>query len=146
MSAARTRRLLLAVAATDATFAVTTWRAVRVWEGKCLHCRRRHRLRLDGAPLTEATLEHITPRHHGGTDALRNLGIACARCNHGKGVRHDRRRADDPALRALVDRLQAERDARWRDDLPFEVVDTVAALVHEQAVSPPASPGSSSPR
>lgn len=42
---------------------------------------------LNGDPISRATLEHIIPRTHGGTDALENLGLACARCNQGKGSR-----------------------------------------------------------
>ena len=88
-------------------------------EGKCLHCRRKLHLRPSGAPISRATIEHIVPRHHGGTDDIRNLGIACARCNHGKGVRHDRRALDDPKLAAIIRYLQEERDHRWRE--PEEV-------------------------
>jgi hypothetical protein len=37
------------------------------------------------------------------------------RCNTEKGVRHDLRRATDPKLQAVVERLQERRRARWRD-------------------------------
>lgn len=33
-----------------------------------------------------ATLEHIIPRAHGGTDALRNLDMACIPCNTARGA------------------------------------------------------------
>lgn len=114
MSRRRTR-LLLEIALTDSTFAPANQRGERVWSGRCIHCRSRLVLTLAGAPLNGATIEHIVPRHHGGTDAVTNLAAACARCNQGKGTRLDHRRRDDPDLCRMIDRLQAERAARWRD-------------------------------
>jgi 5-methylcytosine-specific restriction endonuclease McrA len=55
------------------------------------------------------------PQNHGGTDELRNLGIACARCNSEKGVRHDHKRKDDARLQEIIAKLSAKRLARWRD-------------------------------
>lgn len=34
---------------------------------------------------TSATIEHVTPRSHGGDDSWDNLAMACARCNHSRG-------------------------------------------------------------
>ena len=115
MSNAHTRRTLLQIARSDTTFRVQDTPSGRAWVGRCLHCRTRHLLALDGTPLSAATIEHILPRHHGGTDDLRNLAIACAACNQGKGSRLDHRRADDPQLREVVAALTAERLRRWRD-------------------------------
>ncbi|TNE91238.1 MAG: HNH endonuclease [Deltaproteobacteria bacterium] len=115
MANARTRRLLLAIAQTDATFERLEWRGRSVWQGKCIHCDRKHQLAADGTPLSRATVEHIVPQHRGGTDDLHNLAIACARCNHLKGARQDRRRADDPSYVAMVERLQVRRRGRWRE-------------------------------
>ena len=43
------------------------------------------------------------------------LALACARCNHGKGIRHDaKRKLDEAALRTIAV-LQAERERRWRE-------------------------------
>lgn len=111
----RRRALLLAVARTDTTWDLVAWRGARVWEGRCLHCGRALRMDVDGNPISEVTVDHILPRHHGGTDDLLNLGLACARCNHGKGARHDHRRADDARLHEIVGRLLQARRARWRD-------------------------------
>ena len=116
-----TRRRLLWIAATDATFELDRERGVV--EGKCIHCRRRLRLRRDGTPISRATVEHIVARTHGGTDELENLAIACSACNAGKGHRLDVRRPDDPKLLEVQATLQRRRRERWRDppedwDLP----------------------------
>jgi 5-methylcytosine-specific restriction endonuclease McrA len=88
MSASKRRRVL-DIIATDATFERTEFRGREVWLGKCLHCNAHLMVDLNGDPISRATIEHIIPRTHGGTDALENLGLACARCNQGKGTRHD---------------------------------------------------------
>lgn len=85
------------------------------WSGRCLHCKSRLVLEDDGTPVGEVTLEHIVPRSHGGTDDLENLGLACARCNHGKGVRIDRLPEHDERYQRVVGRLVEERRRRWRD-------------------------------
>lgn len=114
----RTRGLLLWCAATDSTFE-RAWLADReVLVGKCIHCNRKLSLELDGAPVTHATLEHIVPRTHGGTDELDNLAIACFGCNSGKGHRLDWRRPDDPTLQRVIGTLQERRRERRRDPLP----------------------------
>lgn len=118
-----TRRRLLWCAATDRTFDRVEAQGGMVLAGKCLHCGRKLLLRTDGEPVSRATIEHIVPRSHGGSDALDNLGIACARCNHGKGMRLDVRSRNDPTLRRVIETLQERRRARWREppagwDLP----------------------------
>lgn len=112
-------QLLNQIAATDATFA----RRDDDWIGKCLIC---------GGPIAfsvrtgeGATVEHILPRSLGGTNELRNLGIAHRRCNGEKGrhwdpKRRHRRRAAE--YDALVRRLRAERTRRWRDAASVEEV------------------------
>lgn len=114
MSALR-RRLVLAIVATDRTFALEDVRGQRVWVGKCIHCNAKLVVHATGELSGVATVEHIVPRHHGGTDAIENLALACAGCNHEKGVRHDAKRASDPKLRAMIERLQARRRERWRE-------------------------------
>ena len=114
MGAQRKRRLLLRVAATDRTFEEKELDGEAVLEGKCIHCQRKLVLAKDGAPLNGATLEHIVPKNHGGTDDLENLAIACARCNAEKGLRHDHKRRNDPKLLEIVERLQTRRRERLR--------------------------------
>lgn len=119
MSAPPPRRLgkretILAIVATDATFVRAAYRDGEAWIGKCLHCGAHLVVGLDGEPISRATIEHILPQTHGGTNELANLGLACARCNSQKGVRHDIRRRDDPKLVALVEALLAKRRERWR--------------------------------
>jgi 5-methylcytosine-specific restriction endonuclease McrA len=109
------RQRILAIVRTDSTFEESEWRGQPVWIGKCLHCGSHLIIAKDGEPLSRATIEHIVPRTHGGTDDLENLALACARCNMQKGVRHDTRPASDPRAREIVERLLAVRRSRWRD-------------------------------
>lgn len=98
------------------------------WVVPCLHCRSTLAVSLDGEPRGAATLEHIVPRSWFRRRAarelveqvrtpedLRNLAVACARCNHEKGMRHD---ADGPAserAREVVTRLLDARRRRIPD-------------------------------
>ena len=115
MGSRRKQRLLLLAATTDVTFERKELGGEPVWEGKCIHCQRKLRLDEDGTPLNGATLEHIVPKNHGGSDEVENLAVACARCNSEKGLRHDLKRANDPRLREVVERLHARRRARFRE-------------------------------
>ena len=111
------RHVILAIVATDNTFERATHRGEDVWAGKCLHCNRHLLVHATGEPIGRATIEHIIPRHHGGTDEVENLALACARCNSEKGIRHDVRKASDPKLREIIERLQERRRRRWREPL-----------------------------
>jgi 5-methylcytosine-specific restriction endonuclease McrA len=118
-----TRRRLLWCAATDRTFERIELADGPALAGKCLCCGRKLVLRANGEPVSRATIEHIVPRSHGGDDDLRNLGITCARCNHGKGARLDVRRSDDPTLQRVIETVRERRRERWREppagfDLP----------------------------
>ena len=46
--------------------------------GQCYWCSK-------NLSVEECTLDHLMPRSRGGTDALKNLVIACAPCNWGRG-------------------------------------------------------------
>lgn len=94
------------------------------WVTPCLHCRSTLAVTWSGAPLGATTLEHIVPRSWfrrkaarplvervGHADDVRNLALACARCNQQKGRRHD---ADGPTsdrardvITSLLDRRQS---------------------------------------
>jgi 5-methylcytosine-specific restriction endonuclease McrA len=115
MSGARHRQLLLAIVATDATFDRSVVRGEPAWVGKCIHCNARLVVALDGEAGGTATIEHIVPRTHGGSDDLANLAVACARCNALKGKRLDHRRREDPTLTQVIETLRARRLARWRE-------------------------------
>ena len=108
---------LLWCAATDATFERREVRGSAALVGKCIHCGKKLVLGMDGCPLSDASLEHIVPKTHGGTDSLDNLAVACRRCNVQKGYRHDHGRADDPKLRAVIETLRQRRAKRWREPL-----------------------------
>jgi 5-methylcytosine-specific restriction endonuclease McrA len=114
VSAAVTRARMLVAVRTDRTFAVETVRGEAVWVGRCLHCRSRLVVGLDGEPRGEATVEHVIPQSRGGTSDPLNLAVACRRCNHGKGVRHDSQRHPDARALEVQAALEAERAARWR--------------------------------
>jgi 5-methylcytosine-specific restriction endonuclease McrA len=115
VSAAGTHKRILEIVLSDATFERMEQRGQTVWQGRCLHCNAHLTVSASGEPISRATIEHILPRSHGGTEALENLGLACARCNHQKGVRHDNRRRGDPRLMEIVEALRAKRMARWRE-------------------------------
>lgn len=124
------RRLFLHAVLSDAeaTFRRRTSGAGE-WETRCLHCRSRLRVREDGEALGHATLEHVVPQAWFGkraakaltarvgddADDPRNLAIACANCNHGKGVRHDARGPNDPRATEVIVALLERRLARWRE-------------------------------
>ena len=114
MGSRRKQRLLLLAASTDRTFERKDRNGEPVWEGKCIHCRRKLALFQDGRPIGGATLEHIVPKNHGGTDDVENLAIACSRCNSEKGLRHDHKHSNDPKLRQVIERLQVRRRQRYR--------------------------------
>lgn len=112
-ASSRQRARILAIVATDRTFERVPARDGEVWVGKCLHCNAHLTVALDGTPISRATIEHIVPRARGGGEALENLALACARCNHEKGVRHDHR--GGPRALEIEQRLLAKRGQRWRD-------------------------------
>lgn len=116
------QRTLLAIIATDTTFELANAGAREVWSGKCLHCNARLLIGLDGEPISRATIEHILPKNHGGTDDLSNLGIACSRCNSEKGVRHDHKQKNDARLQEIIAKLTEKRRARWREREPVSAV------------------------
>lgn len=122
MSAA-TRRQVLAAVTTDADARPVG----ETWQTRCLHCRSALAATTGGDLLGSATVEHIVPRSwfdtpaarelcegFDGPDDPRNLALACARCNHGKGREHDKRGAADVRAREVVESLLARRLERWR--------------------------------
>jgi 5-methylcytosine-specific restriction endonuclease McrA len=109
------RHRVIGIVATDRTFEPVEIAGRPGWAGKCIHCNRQLLVAADGELLGHATIEHIVPRTHGGTDDVANLALACHACNGEKGIRHDHRRRDDPKLVAMIERLQQRRRERWRD-------------------------------
>jgi hypothetical protein len=122
---------MLWLGATDRTFDRAVLKGVEVLAGKCIHCNCMVCIGLDGSRVKRATLEHIVPRCHGGTNALENLAIACGRCNGAKGIRHDSSPWGDPKLMAMIERLQDRRKKRLREALPgIQLPD----IPHDEAV------------
>jgi len=118
----KSKRLkILQIIATDNTFERELHRGEEVWVGKCIHSGRRLIIALDGEPISRATIEHIVPRNHGGTDELSNLALADARANFQKGHRHDHKRRDDPKLQEIIARLKERRLQRWREPIDVGV-------------------------
>lgn len=113
--------LLLRVMETD----LQAMRRADGWVAPCLHCRSTLAVGHDGEPRGATTLEHIVPRSWfrrraaqplvarvTAADDLRNLAVACARCNQQKGKSHD---ADGPTserAREVVSALLETRLAR----------------------------------
>lgn len=99
-----------------------------MWQTRCLHCRKRLQVRDDGEALGQSTLEHVVPQAWFGKRAakpltdlvgddandMRNLALACAGCNHGKGMSHDARGPADARAFEVVSMLLERRLARWR--------------------------------
>lgn len=96
------------------------------WTTRCLHCRARLAITVDGQPLGSATLEHVVPRSWfpdrraadltarvGGPEDPRNLALACARCNHGKGKGPDLAGPGSARAREIVAALLDRRLARF---------------------------------
>ena len=110
---------MLAVAETDSTFESVEVDGREAWRGKCLHCNTPLLVFVEGSGSSTVTLEHIVPRTAGGTDELGNLGLACPRCNHGKGVRHDRKALTDARSLEVVEQLLEKRRKRWREPKPW---------------------------
>jgi hypothetical protein len=131
--------LLLWCAATDATFVLARVGDRTVLAGRCIHCKRKLAIDLDGNPLGQETVEHIIPRTHGGTDALENLAIACSRCNQGKGARLDPRRWDDETLQRVISSLQARRAERMRPPLDGLALPPLARVDDGQTREDPAT-------
>lgn len=87
-----------------------------LWIGRCLICN--GPVCFEGRTGEGATVEHILPRSLGGTNDLKNLGIAHMRCNSEKGRHWDprrRHRVKADQYEALVQRLLTERERRWRE-------------------------------
>ena len=122
------RRLLRLAALTDREAQC----AQGVFTTRCLHCRQHLQCRDDGNALGATSLEHVIPRAWFGQsgaadltarvghapDDPRNLALACAGCNQGKGTRHDARGPLDARARSVVTALLDRRLARWRDPPP----------------------------
>jgi hypothetical protein len=105
------------------------------WVTRCLHCRSKIGVTATGKPWPGTTLEHVVPRAWFGKraglplyadlsspDDPRNLALACARCNHGKGRGADASGPSDARAFQIVERLKAARLARWRE-LPTAAAD-----------------------
>jgi hypothetical protein len=132
VSAARADLVAVASARRALTFAPDRWRACR--PSPSLTANRRRMLLLgerDGERCVwcskqlsyrspEATVDHVRCRSAGGSDALENLVLACAACNHRRSNRsaelwlqHCRKsglEVDEPGIAAAIRR--AERHAR----------------------------------
>lgn len=117
MSTSLNHQRLLWCAATDRTFKRKRLDGETLLVGKCIHCNKVLVLDLRGQPRSHASLEHIIPRNHGGTNTLQNLAVACSRCNAQKGARLDARPWHHPQLQAVITRLSERRQKRMRPPL-----------------------------
>ena len=74
---------------------------------------------LDGEPISRATIEHISPRTAGGTDALENLGLACAAATRARTATTLTSTAT-PAPASWCDRLLQKRRASLARLMPAD--------------------------
>jgi len=105
---------ILDIVKTDSSFKLTTYKNKSVWLGKCIQCNRKLYISTDGKPISEATVEHIIPKNHGGTDDLENLAVSCNNCNNFKGRTLDNQKRGHPTLEKVISSLSSKRMARWR--------------------------------
>jgi 5-methylcytosine-specific restriction endonuclease McrA len=116
------RKLLVAVVQTDTVAELVDG----TWRTRCLHCRSALYLSDEGVTSNGATLEHIIPQSWfekraaadligdlTGPDDVRNLALACPRCNQGKGLNHDKAGPSNQRAREVVQALFAKRQARY---------------------------------
>ncbi len=118
MTSSLRARQVLSVVETDTTFHASELHGIPVWIGKCLFCQVRLSVPRSGEAGPGVTIEHIVPRHHGGTDQVENLALACAACNGEKGRRHDHRAQDDARRLEITRALLERRKARWPATAP----------------------------
>jgi 5-methylcytosine-specific restriction endonuclease McrA len=116
------RKLLIAAVQTDTVAELVDG----TWRTRCLHCRSALYVSAEGVTSNGATLEHIIPQSWvekraaadligdlTGPDDVRNLALACPRCNQGKGLNHDKAGPSNQRAREVVQSLFAKRQARY---------------------------------
>lgn len=109
-----TKEIILSIIETDKTFNESVYRNQDVWIGKCIQCNRKLVIAKNGQPISEASIEHIIPKNHDGTDEIKNLAISCKNCNNLKGRTVDNKRRGHPKLQKVIASLQEKRRKRWR--------------------------------
>ena len=108
------RRLqaIIEIVKTDNTFSFNDKH--QCWVGRCIHCNSAVAVETNGE--TAATVEHIVPITAEGQVAdVRNLALACSRCNQSKGIVHDPYVGRGGRADEVIESLKAKRAARWRD-------------------------------
>lgn len=105
--------MFLALAQEDKTFNRENIRGKDHYVGKCIHCNSKIMIEMDGKTVS-ATIEHITPKTHGGSDDLENLALSCRTCNNQKGCRLDNKNSNDPKLLEVIERLKNRKQDRKR--------------------------------
>jgi len=80
-----------------------------------------HRCQYCGQSRTAMTVDHVTPKNHGGEDIWENLVCACVRCNNKKGDRTPeeahmplRRHPRRPNHITFIQRFVGLGDNRWK--------------------------------
>lgn len=106
-------QLILEIVNHDRTFELQDVQGKKLWVGKCIHCNSKIMVDPQGN-LISATIEHIVPKNHNGTDELSNLTLACKQCNESKGYRLDNKNRNNAKLMEVIDRLQKRKAARQR--------------------------------
>ena len=84
---------------------------------RCEYCQR---AQVD-SPLAALQVEHVVPRKHGGNDNLKNLALACPKCNLHKGSNLT---GIDPSTNRVT-RLFDPRHDRWTKHFAWDGIKIV---------------------
>jgi 5-methylcytosine-specific restriction endonuclease McrA len=103
------KNLVLDIVRNDKTFELS--KVHDCWIGKCIHCNSQITVSPEGKTLS-ATIEHIVPQSHGGTDDLKNLALACRSCNNTKGRKIDKLSVRHPKYLEVIEMLLKKRQDR----------------------------------
>ena len=82
----------------------------QAWSYDCAYC-----------GISADTLDHVRPRHKGGTTTTRNLVPACQRCNRGKGSTYW---MEWYGIQQFHDRIKEQAINRWITHQP-EALDVI---------------------
>lgn len=113
------QQLIKEIVATDSTFVFDdnpSEKGEDQWVGKCIHCNS-NVVVLEGWRTT-ATIEHISPiSSTEDANDIKNLALACPRCNNKKGIHHDQHAGKGGRADEVIAALKEKRMRRWRTAL-----------------------------
>lgn len=128
----------MSIIETDLSFRREQVRGESMWVGRCIFCQAKLVVPLSGDAAPGVTVEHIIPRHHGGTDDPENIALACVKCNGEKGRRHDNRDRNDARRLEITRALLERRKERWPAQARPARWPSVDKETHQEPEAPPA--------